>query len=173
MDVPLQVWNLTLTTIAGKYLKAKAAETHGLLNFVVDRLAKHSETLASTSQAASVDLLLRAGNAAMDFDAVLAAHPRAVDAETCGLLFDNYNRFICLSARAQIARMPKCHMMYHMIQRALLKGNPRMYSTYIDESLNGAIARVCRSAHRRGWALAVYRKLSMLEQLHMLADDED
>ncbi|CAE7293625.1 unnamed protein product [Symbiodinium sp. CCMP2592] len=166
-----EVWNLTLTMIAGKYLKAKAAETHGLLNFVVDRLAKHSEQLASTTEAASVDLLLRAGTAAMDFDAVLAAHPRAVDADTCALLFDNYNRFICLAARAQIPLMPKCHMMYHMIQRALLKGNPRFYSTYIDESLNGAIARVCRSVHRRGWALAVYRKLSMLEQL--LAEDED
>ncbi|CAE7222610.1 unnamed protein product [Symbiodinium sp. CCMP2592] len=166
-----EVWNLTLTMIAGKYLKAKAAETHGLLNFVVDRLAKHSEQLASTTEAASVDLLLRAGTAAMDFDAVLAAHPRAVDADTCALLSDNYNRFICLSARAQIPLMPKCHMMYHMIQRALLKGNPRFYSTYIDESLNGAIARVCRSVHRRGWALAVYRKLSMFEQL--LAEDED
>ena len=165
------MFNLTLNMLAGKYLKAKAAETHGLLNFVVDRIGKHSESLASTSQAASFDLLLRAGKAAMDFDAVLAAHPRAIDAETCGLLFDNYNRFICLATRAEVPRMPKLHMMYHMIQRALLKGNPRMYTTYIDESLNGDIARVCRSVHRRGWALAVYRKLSMLEQL--LADDED
>ncbi|CAE7761127.1 unnamed protein product [Symbiodinium sp. CCMP2456] len=160
-----EVWNLTLNMLAGKYLKAKAAETHGLLNFVVDRLGKHSEILASASQAASFDLLLRAGMAAMDFDAVLAAHPRAIDSEACGLLFDKYNRFICLSARAEVPLMPKCHMMYHMIQRAVHKGNPRMYSTYIDESLNGDIARVCRSVHRRGWALAVYRKLSMLEQL--------
>ncbi|CAE7223622.1 unnamed protein product, partial [Symbiodinium sp. KB8] len=97
-----EVFNLTLNMLAGKYLKAKAAETHGLLNFVVDRIGKHSESLASTSQAASFDLLLRAGKAAMDFDAVLAAHPRAIDAETCGLLFDNYNRFICLATRAEV-----------------------------------------------------------------------
>ena len=65
--------------------------------------------------------------------------------------------------RAGLALLPKCHMMYHMIQRAVRKGNPRMYSTYIDESLNGVIARVCRSVHRRGWALEVYRKLAMME----------
>ena len=135
-----------MTMLAGKYLKAKAAESHGLLGFVVDRLQKHANVLSLSEH----DFLLRAGKAAMDFDAVMANRPRAIDERTCGMLFDHYNRFIAL--------LPKCHMMYHMIQRAVRKGNPRMYSTYIDESLNGVIARVCRSVHRRGWGFGSVQK---------------
>lgn len=160
---------MTLTMLAGKYLKAKAAESHGLLGFVVDRLQKHANVLSLSEH----DFLLRAGKAAMDFDAVMANRPRAIDERTCGMLFDHYNRFICLCDRAGLALLPKCHMMYHMIQRAVRKGNPRMYSTYIDESLNGVIARVCRSVHRRGWALEVYRKLAMMDSLQQQwLDDE-
>ena len=46
-----------------------------------------------------------------------------------------------------------------------------MFSTYVDESYNGAIAKVSRSVHRRNWAMAVYRKLQMLEALNCSADD--
>ncbi|CAE7032303.1 unnamed protein product [Symbiodinium sp. CCMP2592] len=166
-----EVWNLSLTMLAGKYLKAKAAETHGLLGFVVDRLEKHAHVLLSAEHANTCDFLLRAGRAAMDFDAVMANGPRAIDERFCGMLFDHYNRFICLCERAGVALLPKCHMMYHMIQRAVQKGNPRMYSTYIDESLNGLIAQICRSVHRRGWALEVYRKLAMMECFQQEAND--
>ena len=55
--------------------------------------------------------------------------------------------------------------MYHLLQGSLIKGIPRMYTTYADESYNGVIARVCRSVHRRGWALAVYRKLDMMQAI--------
>ena len=159
---PLKVWNLTLNMLSSKYLRCKAAETHGLLLFVVEMLQKHKNHLAGDLQ---FDLLRSAGHAALDFDAVLNGHDRIFPRESCQSLLNHCNRFILLCERAAIPLLPKAHMMYHCIQRSLEKGNPRMYSTYIDESYNGAIARVCRSVHRRNWAMAVYRKLEMLEHV--------
>ena len=157
--------------VAGKYVKAKAAETHGLLGFVVDRLEMHKAVLAATEHANTFALLLQAGQAALDFDAVMASHPRAIDETVCGMLFQKYNEFICLCEETGMHLMPKSHMMYHMIQRAVFTGNPRMYSTYIDESLNGHIARICRSVHRRTWAFSVYEKLAMMDALGLADDD--
>ena len=165
----LQVWNLTLTMLSDKHLKAKAAETHGLLGFVVEMLVKHEHTISHANPGGNstplFDLLLRAGKAALDFDAELSKYGRLVDAGTCQRLFDHYNRFICLCARAELPLLPKAHLMYHLLQRALIRGNPRVYATYIDESYNGTIAQVCRSCHRRGWALAVYRKVEMMQSM--------
>ena len=165
--IPFQVWNLTLTMLSDKYLKAKAAETHGLLDFAVQMLVKHQQVLVANDGdqqgALLYDLLTHAGQSAQSFDSVLAANSRVLSEEACEQLMMHYNRFIVLCDRAGVDILPKAHLMYHCIQRSLRKGNPRTYSTYVDESYNGAIARVCRSVHRRGWALAVYRKVQMLE----------
>ena len=156
-----------------KYLKAKAAETHGLLAFVVEMLQKHKVNLATTSSPQdklAFELLTHAGESAMAFDAVLATHERRVGIEFSQDLFMHYQRFIVLCDRAGVPMLPKAHLMYHAVQHSLTKGNPRAYTTYIDESLNGAIARVCRSVHRRGWAEAVYRKIQMME---IMAQESD
>ena len=152
--------------LAEKYLKCKAAETHGLLGFVMKVLEKHKDRLTGQLVGDSgdcFDLLRRAGKAAVAFDRVLEAHERFLPPSACDQLFEHYSQFIMLCARAGVPMMPKAHLMFHCILRAREKGNPRAYTTYIDESYNGAIAKVCRSVHRRGWALAVYRKLEMLE----------
>ena len=151
-----------------KYLKCKAAETHGLLAFVMEMLDKHQHALTTTGteqEKLAFQLLTHAGQSAMSFDAVMARHDRDMPAAVSEELFMHYNRFIVLCKRAAVPLLPKAHLMYHAIQRSLIQGNPRAYTTYVDESYNGAIARVCRSVHRRGWAQAVYRKLQMMESM--------
>ena len=152
--------------LSDKYLKAKAAETHGLLAFVVSMLAKYKVQLSTTGSEQDhlfFELSRHAGESAMAFDDVMARHGRDISAQTAGEMLMHYDRFIVLCNRAGFPLLPKAHLMYHCIQRAVFQGNPRTYSTYADESYNGAIARVCRSVHRRGWAWAVYRKLQILE----------
>ena len=154
--------------LADKYLKAKAAETHGLLGFVNMTLYKYRHWLVQQGEEQSrtlFDLLTRAGQAAASFDDVLNRHERVLAASACDELFTHYARFIMLSSRANIPLLPKAHLMFHCIQRARERGNPRAYTTYVDESYNGAIAKVCRSVHRINWSMAVYRKLEMLEAL--------
>ena len=167
-DSSLQVWNLTLAMLADKNLKAKAAETHGLLAFVCEMLNKYEDRLSSTGSSEDqlfFQLLKHAGTAAMAFDDVMAKHGRTINEAVAEQMLMHYNRFIVLCNRAGLPLLPKAHLMFHCIQRSLEQGNPRTYTTYADESYNGAIARVCRSVHRKGWALAVYRKLQMMEAM--------
>ena len=56
-----------------------------------------------------------------------------------------------------------------MIQRALHRGNPRLYSTYRDESLNGIIAKIARSAHRRTWSNVIHFKRNIFHQKNLEA----
>ena len=129
-----QVWNLTLTMIASKHLRAKAAETHGLLLFVVELLQKYKPQLIfdgnTPEQNLKFQLLLAAGDAALAFDKILAEHERSVEEQSLFLLFSRYNEFANLCARAKVPLIPKTHLMFHLIQRASVKGNPRVYSTY-------------------------------------------
>ena len=152
--------------IAGKQLKAKAAETHGLLLFATEMLCKYKQQLIwegnDPQKNEMFELLSKAGESALAFDKILSDHDRQMGEQPLYGLCCRYNEFALLCSRAVL---PKNHLMYHCIQRAQEKGNPRVYSTYIHESYNGAIAKVCRSVHRRTWAISVYRKLEMLEAM--------
>lgn len=152
--------------LSEKQLKAKAAETHGLLAFVREMLNKYKHRLSTSSNEQDqlfFDLARHAGHSALAFDAVMAKHGRDISAGIAGEMLMHYDRFIVLCSRAGYPLLPKAHLMYHCIQRAVFQGNPRTYTTYKDESYNGAIARVCRSVHRHNWAYCVYRKLQILE----------
>ena len=151
--------------LAEKALKCKAAETHGLLRFAVMTLEKYHTILQRCEQSHMFDLLLRAGRAAEAFDHIMAQYSRKIPEDACDELHAKYHRFIQLCCRAGVPVLPKSHLMQHLVAQARQKGNPRTFSTYVDESYNGAIAKVCRSVHRRNWAMAVYRKLEMLEAL--------
>ena len=48
--------------------------------------------------------------------------------------------------------------------RCVVDGNPRFLSCFLDESLNGVLARVCRAAHRQVWH---YRVLANFEQVEL------
>ncbi|CAE7267823.1 unnamed protein product [Symbiodinium sp. CCMP2592] len=159
-----------------KHVKAKAAETHGLLAFVCEMLAKYKARLSTSGSEQDqlfFELATHAGQSAMAFDAVMARHGRDINAAVSGEMLMHYDRFIVLCSRAGFPLIPKGHLMYHCIQRSVLQGNPRTYSTYVDESYNGAIARACRSVHRRGWAWAVYRKLQILETVRAASQTGD
>ena len=66
---------------------------------------------------------------------------------------------------------PKFHLMFHCIQRAVSQGNPRFSSTYRDESLNGVIARIARSCHRRTWQAMVHHKVGYMLSTHGVSLD--
>ena len=147
-------------------LTAKAAESHGLLRFVHWLLQKHQAEFDNLPEAKSRQLtqLRAASQAALEMDTVLQSPERPFNREQCQGLFRYYVRFLVLYMRAGGVYRPKCHQLLHMIQRAQFKGNPRLYSTYRDESLNGTVAQIARSAHRRSWANIIHWKLSMYHQ---------
>ena len=129
--------------LSDKHVKAKAAETHGLLAFVCEILAKYKALLSTSGSEENqlfFELATHAGQSALAFDAVMARHGRYINAQIAGEMLMHYDRFIVLCSRAGFPLLPKAHLMYHCIQRSVLQGNPRTYSTYADESYNGAVS---------------------------------
>ena len=148
-------------------LNAKAAESHALLRFVRWLLEKHEgefATLCPVNHSRQCSLLLNAATAALAIEEVLGVASRRLSRVQCQSLFDSYVRFLVLYRRAGGVLKPKMHLVVHMIQRSLKKGNPRLYSTYRDESINGVFAKIARSAHRRTWANVIHFKAYMFHR---------
>ena len=144
-------------------LSCKAAESHGLLRFIHWFVERHIDEFRNlhNDTARKAHLLLAAAKSALDMDSVLGLSGRKLDVASVQKLLNCYVRFLLFYGRAGGVLKPKFHLLFHMIQRALYKGNPRAYSTYRDKSLNGIFAKIARSAHRRTWANVIFWKASM------------
>ena len=162
-----QIWNITLGMLGKKdapNLKSKAAEASGMLLFVVATLERHLPTVTDPVKILKGKLLLAAGQAALSFDHILKENKacRNIPYKISEQLFKGYMRFLTFYERAGGNLTPKCHLMFHIVQKTLQKGNPRFYATYHDESFNGIIARIARSVHRTHWSETVLRKSTLL-----------
>eukprot|EP00969_Alexandrium_andersonii_P220983 9759831-Alexandrium_andersonii.AAC.1 len=60
----------------------------------------------------------------------------------CQKLMDCCKRHVSLLQRASVPLAPKHHLWAHMTMMSLRRGNPRWYSTFLDESLNAVVARI-------------------------------
>ena len=158
-----QVWNLTLGMLGTEdrpALGAKAAESHGLLEFVGSFLTSHLrrlETLGDEKRR-KAKYLVEATNAALNLDLVFQSGKRKTSRGESQKAFNHFTKFLSFYSKAGGPLTPKCHFMLHLIQRTVYKGNPRMYTTYRDESFNGLIAKIARSCHRRTWMNAIHWK---------------
>ena len=164
-----QVWNLTLRmlgTTDRPQLHAKAAESHGLLKFMACLLNSHLGRFQSWGEESyrKAKFLKEAAGAAVRFDEVFQTQHRRLNRSELQRAFNSYIRFLSFYRKSGGPLLPKCHFMIHLVQRARFKGNPKMYSTYRDESFNGLIAKIARSCHRRTWANAVHWKCHALHQ---------
>ncbi len=151
-------------------LSAKAAETHGLLEFCVVLPDIYMPRMRTQDQLLCANLLKAAGQEALKFDAVISRNDRNMPEAEKGAMHFSFMRFATLYQRANGHIIPKFHLMLHMICRVAGNGNPRFYSTYKDESLNGVIARIARSCHRRFWEFNVHRKFNFM--MHVEASCE-
>ena len=147
---------------------AKAAETHGLLDFCVQLLSDHMSQLQATDVGATIaQSLLGAGKAAQDFERILKTSQRKLDDEALERMFVAYYRFATLYSRADGNVVGKVHLMFHLIIGARRKGNPRFYSTYMDESFNGVLAKIARCTHKLDWYRGIFKKVSVFNKLHL------
>lgn len=163
-----QVWNLTLTmlgTADSPSLHAKAAESHGLVQFVHYFFEQHMDSFTTnlkTDLARKGKFILEAARAAMKLDVVFSSESRKLPREEVQKALGFYSRFLSFYSKAGGPLVPKTHFMAHLIQRALFKGNPKKYSTYRDESFNGMIAKIARSCHRKTWSNVIHWKRQSL-----------
>jgi hypothetical protein len=162
------VQNLTLSMLGpreSQLLNAKAKETEGLLGFAVQMLERHRAALAATD-AATHGLLLAAGQAAQDFQGACAGPTTMPKEATQERMWRSTRRFVHMFHLAGGNTVPKAHVLLeHLVQRVPYLRRPRACTTYADESLNGVIARIARSCHRRHFGRAIHCKYKVLAEL--------
>ena len=153
--------------MAVKGFKAKAAEVRGLLGFADHLLCKYADKLTqgpNPEKNRMFTMLTHAGKAALGFEQLLISHSRALPDTAAQQLFSAYMRFTAMAYRSGMPTTPKSHLMIHCLQQAKGKGNPRMFSCYRDESLNGIIREIARSVHQKLFADSVLTKVHIGEQ---------
>jgi len=117
-----QIWNITLGMLGkkdGPNLKSKAAEASGMLLFVVVMLERHLPTVTDPVKILKGKLLLAAGQAALSFDNILKENKacRNIPYKISEQLFKSYMRFLTFYERAGGNLTPKCHLMFHIVQK--------------------------------------------------------
>ena len=158
-----QVHDLTLGMIGPKenpdMSQCGGAARRSLLPFVVEVLEKFQITLPQPC----AGHLMRAGNALKHYFDMTRAFERRMPRHAVQSLFDCaivHNKAFELAGGLD---QPKHHAFLHLIEQSLRLGNPRLRSTYRNESLNGTVAIMARSVHRSTFIQSILQKYGLLQ----------
>lgn len=160
-----EVQNFTLNMLGGKpssqSLHTKAAETKGLVPFVLDLLKKKRARFTGDL----AEILIGAGEAMQQYFDLLDESPRNVPAATLQAMYDAMKRHIILARRAGTPLKPKHHLVLHLVARTAKHGNPGYYATFTDEGINKLLKFVGQAAHRSVWEVRVFLHFGKVEEI--------
>ena len=128
--------------------KLKGSETRHFLPFLLLTLQEHSEALRSRDGDCNYDALVQSGQCLLAYMDVLARESRRVSEQGAEELTRLCNMHIELAKQARVDVRPKHHLWRHMTARVPALGNPRMYATFHDESINRMLAEMAFACHR-------------------------
>ena len=126
-------------------LSTKAAETGTLWEFARDLVCRHRLQLGQQGMALCV-----VGDSLVSLRDVMRSASRRLTVQEAQLLMDAAKRAMAHRQAAEIDFTPKWHLMLHMASR-----DPAFYATFLDESLNGVLARMASCCHRSTWHRSV------------------
>ena len=93
---------------------------------------------------------------------IMRDNPADMNADACEKLMHSCLRTLDMMNRAECGFTPKCHLWLHLTQRVPLCGNPRLYSTFLDESLNHVVSCIAGAANRRTWEKRIFQRIGLL-----------
>ena len=76
-----------------------------------------------------------------------------------------YREHLMLLRSADVPFIPEHHMVAHMTAEIPRRGNPRFYSTFMEETLNRTIATVANHSHPSRWEERIYQRLDLQGEL--------
>jgi hypothetical protein len=165
-----EVWDITFKMLGyghkgGPTFKAKAAETAGVLPFIVQLLERTMDKFRDLGgdRFLKAQLLLASGKAMLDFEQTLLAFGRNIDRAGQRSALSQWQLHVHLFQRAGGTTKPKHHTICHMIRGMSFLGNARYYMTYKDESMNRTIARIAQSCHRLTFYSVIHVKCSYIK----------
>eukprot|EP00974_Lingulodinium_polyedra_P021705 2096413-Lingulodinium_polyedra.AAC.1 len=128
-------------------LRTKAMETYFLLCFLVSFLPSVVGSMGDAGVRC-----LDAGKVLVQLVDRFKAAPPVITFAVCGELLDMWKRFMLLVEPMEMYT-PKAHLMFHLVTRSLLHGNPVHYQTFADEGLNRVLKRSLRLCHQSNFEL--------------------
>ena len=152
-----KVTHKMLGTAADKRLKTKGAETWGILLLLVDTFRAKRALLPRY-----VDRLLRAGEALVRLIRLFDAAPTRVQPDTIHEAFAAYTRFVRLTNDIPEMRIPKRHVVVHLLARLHDLGNPNIYANWFDESLNKLLKSACRAVSQSTFEASLLARMDAL-----------
>ena len=144
----------------GCMAKSKAAETAMLMDWAIDLLRDY-EGVPYRSE------LLAAGVALRDWAELTARAPLRLPISSQQQLCDLALRHLTNAQRARIDLVPKHHFFAHLACASGRLGNPRAYSTFLDESLNLMLRTVTAAAHRAKQAWRILHSFHLIGKMNL------
>ena len=136
--------------------------------FFVEQVHKFRSRL---NHAVNANALLIAGRSLVEFTTILDSQPRVISDRAYRDLQRLSEQHLHHAALVGMEFKPKHHMFRHLVAAIPMKGNPRYYHTYNDESLNRTIASLATSVHRATFERRLFLKLDFLRHLDSLLQD--
>eukprot|EP00959_Pyramimonas_sp_CCMP1952_P430694 9020002-Pyramimonas_sp.AAC.1 len=96
---------------------------------------------------------------------IIRTRARAIPWQDCQTLLDMCLRHMALMGEVASPKAPKSHMFAHLTLRIPHWGNPRFYSTFLDESLNLTLAVVASASHRLTWERSIFDRMRLLPHI--------
>ena len=144
---------------ADRKLKTRAAETWGVLLFLVETFSAHRE---SGRLGPDADRMLEAAKCLVDLVTIMKSSDWAMAAVEVGSLLESWKRFCALTNDQESLRTPKRHIMWHFVVMAGYLGNPRYYANWRDESLNKVLKAACRDVSQATFEQTVLLSMPFL-----------
>ena len=158
IDAQHRLSDLTVSMLGShskKKFQTKAAEVRPLLGW-----AQWLCELYPAHIDRSVELRA-AGAALIRYMELLKESPLHPEPHVCQEFMSCCIRHLVMAEKAGLPFVPKHHLWAHMTQRIIKQGNPRYYSTFLDESLNAVISYIAGSVHRAHWEKRIFERLRL------------
>ena len=119
-------------------LKTKGAETWTLMLFLLDQFKKHEGRLGREGKD-----IFDAGDQLRKMNEIFHASGPVVSKDDQRSVFEFYSRHMALMKAYEVFT-PKHHLIWHMLKKIDYQGNPNIYATWLDESLNKTLKKACK-----------------------------
>ena len=147
-------------------IHAKAFESRFLCRYALWELRQNAASVQALGERHRERLqrILSAGDALEQFYTIVQRCGPRVPVADCRELAACVTRHCAQTRAAGVVLAFKHHWFRHMALDVERSGNPRVYSTYTDETFNCIVARTARALHPRHFGLAALKRLKLLER---------
>ena len=134
-------------------LKTKGAETWTLILFLLDEFKKHADRLGTDGA-----VMFEAGDQLRKMNRIFHDSGPVISPADQKNAFEYYSRHMALMRTYEVFT-PKHHIIFHMLKKMDYQGNPALYATWLDESLNKMLKKSCKETSQMTFEITILMRM--------------